>query len=147
MEFTKTIHAPREKVWKVLWNDDTYRQWTAPFSEGSMAVTDWEKGSKVLFVDGSNSGMVSLVADKVPNEFMSIKHLGVVQKGVEDLESEEARQWAGAMENYTLQQSNGGTELKVTLSGADIPKEFENYFLDAWPKALDKLKELSENGS
>jgi len=35
--------------------------------------------------------------------------------------------------------------LMVSLSGAEIPKEFEDYFRNAWPKALDKLKDLAES--
>ena len=46
-EFTIDINAPREKVWDVLWQDDSYRKWTSVFSEGSHAETDWKKGSKV----------------------------------------------------------------------------------------------------
>jgi len=145
MEFNINIEAPKEKVWKTLWNDQTYREWTSAFAEGSRAETDWEKGSRVLFTDGKGSGMVSTIIENKPNEFMSIKHLGTIKNGVEDLDSEENKQWAGALENYTLLESGGKTVLHVELSGLDIPKEFEDYFLQTWPKALDKLKALSEN--
>ena len=145
MEFNINIEAPKEKVWKTLWNDQTYREWTSAFAEGSRAETDWEKGSRVLFTDGKGSGMVSTIVENKPNEFMSIKHLGTIKNGVEDLDSEENKQWAGALENYTLLESGGKTVLHVELSGLDIPKEFEDYFLQTWPKALDKLKALSEN--
>src|SRR5215216_1793804 len=104
--FKIAISAPKEKVWKLLWNDAGYRQWTSVFSEGSMAETDWEKGSKVLFLDGKGSGMVSRIADKVPNEYMSFEHLGIVENGVEDIKSEKVKEWAGAMENYTLKSEN-----------------------------------------
>src|SRR5437879_1722753 len=100
--FTITINAPREKVWSTLWDDATYREWTAAFAEGSWAKTDWKKGSKVLFLDGKNDGMVSTIADNKPNEFMSIKHLGIVKNGVEDTGSAESKEWSGALENYTL---------------------------------------------
>ena len=145
MEFNINIEASKEKVWKTLWNDQTYREWTSAFAEGSCAETDWEKGSRVLFTDGKGSGMVSTIVENKPNEFMSIKHLGTIKNGVEDLDSEENKQWAGALENYTLLESGGKTVLHVELSGLDIPKEFEDYFLQTWPKALDKLKALSEN--
>ena len=145
MEFNINIEASKEKVWMTLWNDQTYREWTSAFAEGSQAETDWKKGSRVLFTDGKGSGMVSTIVENKPNEFMSIKHLGTIKNGVEDLDSEENKQWAGALENYTLLESGGKTVLHVELSGLDIPKEFEDYFLQTWPKALDKLKALSEN--
>ncbi|MCW3116756.1 MAG: Activator of Hsp90 ATPase 1 family protein [Chitinophagaceae bacterium] len=143
-QFKITINAPKEKVWNTLWNDATYREWTAAFAEGSRAETDWQKGSKVLFLDAKNSGMVSTIAENKSNEFMSIKHLGIIKEGVEDLDNAESKQWAGAFENYTLQTVKGSTELTVDMGGADIPKEFMDYFIMAWPKALEKLKELAE---
>lgn len=150
-EFRITIDAPREKVWKVLWSDDSYRAWTAPFSEGSHAVvesesgdaiiTDWKKGSKVLFLDAQGMGMVSKIDDAVPNELMSFKHLGIVKDGIEDTESEAVKGWAGAHENYYLKDVQGKTELQVEL---DIDEQHKEMFSDTFPKALQKVKELAE---
>ena len=139
--FTTSINAPREKVWDVLWNDTTYRLWTGVFSEGSCAETDWQKGNKVLFLDAKKSGMISTIADNIPNEFMSIKHLGTIKDGVEDYDSDETKKWAGAMENYTLKTENGKTTLTVDM---DITDEYKDYFMTTWPKALEKVKELAE---
>ena len=145
-KYTITINAPREKVWNTLFDDETYRKWTAAFAEGSQAETDWKKGSKAYFTDGNGSGMVSRIEDNKPNEFMSIRHLGTLKDGVEDYNSEEAKKWGELYENYTLNAANGGTELVIDLKG-NLPEEFKEYFAAAWPKALDKLKELSEEGS
>jgi hypothetical protein len=140
-EFKITINAPKEKVWNILWNEKTYPEWTSVFSEGSRAETDWKKGSKVLFLDGANSGMVSTIVDNVPNQYMSIKHLGTIKDGVEEPDSEQTREWAGALENYTLKGTNGKTELTVDI---DITPQFLEYFLKTFPKALEKIKELAE---
>jgi hypothetical protein len=140
-EFKTTINAPKEKVWDILWSDATYPQWTSVFAEGSRAETDWKKGSKVLFLDGKGSGMVSKIADNKPNEYMSIEHLGYVRDGKEDLESEEVKKWAGAHENYTLKNVGDKTELVVDM---DITDEYKDYFVETWPKALEKLKEIAE---
>ena len=142
--FKININAPREKVWDILWDDSTYPAWTEPFCEGSRAETDWNEGSKVLFLDGKGSGMVSRIAEKKPNEYMSFEHLGTVKDGVEDTESEENKAWAGARENYLLQSENGGTALTVEMSLDGISPEMLSYFTQTWPKALDKLKEISE---
>lgn len=139
--FNVSINASPEKVWDTLWSDESYRAWTAVFAEGSTAVTDWKKGSKVLFVDGKGEGMVSTIVENKPNEFMSIKHLGTIKDGVEDLESEQTLQWAGALENYTLETKDGNTLLTVDM---DITDEYKDYFLTTWPKALDKVKQLAE---
>ena len=141
MDFTIDINAPREKVWDVLWSDDTYREWTSVFSPGSRAETDWNEGSRVLFLNGEGEGMVSRIAKKKDNEYMSFEHLGEVHKGVEDLETEKIRSWSGAHENYTLKSVDGKTELVVDM---DVADEFKDFFTTTFPKALDKLKSIVE---
>ena len=126
MNFSATINAPREKVWKVLWDDTSYRNWTSAFMEGSYAETDnWKEGTKVLFLDPRRNGMVSRVAANKPNKFMSFEHLGEVKNGIEDTESEKVKGWAGAKENYTLTDENGKTKLMVDIDSTD---EFKDYF-------------------
>ncbi|HEU4860337.1 MAG TPA: hypothetical protein VFT15_10890 [Chitinophagaceae bacterium] len=59
INFATTINAPREKVWKVLWDEASYRDWTSVFTEGSYAKTDnWKEGSKVLLLSPDGDGMV-----------------------------------------------------------------------------------------
>lgn len=140
LTFKTVIDAPREKVWKILWGESTYPKWTAVFSEGSIAKTDWKKGSKVLFLNAANEGMVSTIAGNIPNEYMSFKHLGTVKDGVETTESDETKSWAGAMENYTLMDVNGKTELTVDM---DVTDDFKDYFVDTIPKALEEVKNLA----
>ena len=94
-----------------------------------------------MFLDGKNEGMVSTIAENKPNEFMSIKHLGMVKDGVEDTTSEKTKEWAGSLENYSLREVKGKTELTVDM---DVTDEYKDYFKETWPKALDKLKELAE---
>ncbi len=72
---------------------------------------------------------------------MSFKHLGMVKNGVEDLSSEQIKEWSGALENYRLKTLEGKTELVVDM---DMTDEFKDYFINTWPKALDKVKELAE---
>ncbi len=142
LKFSTTINAPREKVWATLWNDSSYRVWTSAFMEGSYAKTDnWKEGTKVLFLDPKGSGMVSMIAKNIPNEFMSFKHLGEVKEGVEDTTSEKVKGWSGAMENYTLKEENGKTTLSIEM---DITEEFKEMFEKMWPNALQKVKELAE---
>ena len=142
INFKTSINAPKEKVWRVLWDDASYRQWTSPFAEGSYAVTDnWKQGSEVKFLGPSGEGMISRVAENRPNEYMSFEHLGMIMNGTEDRTSEKAKEFAGAKENYTLKESSGVTELAIDM---DIAEEYKDMFMGMWPKALDKVKELAE---
>ncbi|MBN8586142.1 MAG: SRPBCC domain-containing protein [Ignavibacteria bacterium] len=145
LNYSIKINAPREKVYKNMLDDKTYRQWTEPFCPGSYAETDWKKGSKALFLgpdqEGKYSGMVSRIAENIPNEYVSIEHLGVVNNGVEDTESDAVKAWKGAMENYTFREADGGTEVLVDM---DTDENYSKMFNEMWPKALQKLKEISE---
>ncbi|HWR51041.1 MAG TPA: SRPBCC domain-containing protein [Bryobacteraceae bacterium] len=141
LTFSTAIDAPAERVWQVMLEDATYREWTSAFSEGSYAVTDWKEGSKALFLTPEGDGMVSRIAVHRPNEFLSIEHLGAVSKGVEDTESDAVRGWAGARENYSLTESGSGVTLTVEMDATD---EYRKYFEETWPKALAKLKQVCE---
>ncbi|MFO7721090.1 MAG: SRPBCC domain-containing protein [Gillisia sp.] len=142
MNFQISIDAAREKVWETLWDDTTYRIWTAIFSPGSRVETNWNEGSKVLFLNGENEGMVSKIQAKKDNEFMSFQHLGMVDKnGNEDTESEQVKAWAGSLENYYLKSVNGGTQVRIEI---DVANDYKDYFKKTWPSALQKLKELAE---
>ena len=146
LNFSVDINAPGEKVWDTLWGNDTYGQWTSAFgSEGSTAVTDWQEGSKVLFLGaGGKEGMYSVIDKKQPNTYIAFKHLGVVKEGKEQPQDEETKKWSGAMETYTLKENNGATSLLVTLDATD---DFADFFNDTFPKALQKVKDIAESAT
>lgn len=136
LKFPIKINATKEKVWETLWNDSTYREWTAAFSEGSYAESDWNEGSKILFLTPKGMGMFGIIEKKIPNEQMTFRHLGEVKNGIE-----EKKDWGEAIESYHLEQKNGVTELNVELNAT---AEFEQYFNDTFPKALKILKQIAE---
>lgn len=146
IHFSILINAPREKVWDTMLSEATYRQWTTAFNPGSYFKGSWEEGSKILFLgpnpDGiGEGGMVSRIKENRPHEFVSIEHLGMVNNGVEDTTSEEAKKWAPSYENYTFVDKDGGTEVLVDINILD---EYKTMFDEMWPKALQLLKELVE---
>ncbi|MBK7873074.1 MAG: SRPBCC domain-containing protein [Saprospiraceae bacterium] len=137
LHFSININAPVEKVWNALWQDANYRKWTAVFHEGSYAESDWEEGSKILFLAPGGDGMFSMIEKKTPNKQMTFKHLGELKNGVK-----ESKDWENARESYFLSEKDGGTELKVEL---DSVGEFEQYFSETFPKALQEVKNIAEN--
>jgi uncharacterized protein YndB with AHSA1/START domain len=141
LQFSTEIMAPKQKVWETLWADDNYRAWTSVFTEGSHAVTDWNEGSKVHFLDGKGAGMYGIIEKKVDATFMSFRHIGEIKDGVEQPVDDRMKNWSEGRENYTLTQSGGITTLTVDLGA---PEEFVDYFSGTFPKALAKVKEMAE---
>ncbi len=145
LHFEIEINAAADKVYRLMLEDKTYREWTTEFNATSRYEGSWDKGSKILFLGddehGNTGGMVSRIKENIPNEFISIEHLGVIEKGIERTSGEDIEQWAGALENYTFKSDGGKTLLQVEM---DSNEEFAEYFTDMWPKALKKLKAICE---
>ncbi len=139
--FSVDIKAPIQKVWDILWADETYRKWTAAFSEGSYAESDWKEGSRILFLSPGGDGMLARIAEKREPHYMGFEHLGMILGGVEDTTSDKVKPWAGARENYSLSENNGHTTVNIDI---DITEEYKDMFTQMWPKALQSLKELAE---
>ena len=146
LHFSIVIDAPKEKVWKTMLGEDTYKSWTEPFMPGSHYVGDWSENSRMLFLApdeaGGMSGMVSVVREIRPNERVSVEHVGIVQDGKEDTSSEAVKNWAGTHEDYTLKDLGDKTEVLVDMDSND---EYKDMFQSVWPKALKKLKDLVEH--
>ena len=149
LQYSVVINAPKEKVWETMLNKDTYEKWTDVFMPGSSYVGDWDEGSKILFLApdeiGKESGMVSRIKENRRYEYISIESLGLVSNGEEDISSQEAKEWAGSLENYTFKDVDGKTELLVDLiSDGDVDPEMLEMSEKTWLKALSILKKLAE---
>lgn len=148
IKFNVSIKTPAKKVYDAMLginNKSTYEQWTALFNPTSTYEGNWSKGSKMLFIGtdekGEKGGMVSEIADNIPNRFVSIRHYGLLQANVEITDGPEVEKWANGFENYTFEENNGITQVTVDL---DTPEEFVDYMNQTYPKALDKLKAICE---
>jgi hypothetical protein len=137
LEFIIEIATTKEKVWDALWLEENYKNWTSVFMEGSYAESDWKEGSEIRFLSPGKNGMFGIIEKMIPFEKMYFKHLGEIQNGVKQAETygEEAT------ERYDLKEENG----KITLSATmNAPEEYLIYFTNIFPKALEKIKEISE---
>lgn len=140
------IEAARDQVWKMTFDQASYRQWTAAFSEGSFYEGDWTEGEILKFMapgkDGKPpSGMIAVVRELRPPEFSSVEHLGMLIEGKVDLSSPQVQAWARSFENYTLTEVNGGTEFLVEMN---IEENYKDMFNETWPDALRRLKAICE---
>lgn len=145
LHFETIITAEVEKVYGIMFDDKSWREWTVVFNSTSHFKGSWEKGSRILFLgtgnDGKIGGMVSRIKENIPNKFVSIEHLGMVRGDIEITSDIEVDDWSGALENYSFTEEKGKTLLSVDL---DVNEEFIAYFTDSWPRALNKLKEICE---
>ena len=126
-------------------NKSTYEQWTALFNPTSTYEGNWDMGSKMLFVgidkQGKKEGMVSEIIENRLNQFISIRHFGLLKGGVEIIEGPEVENWVNGFENYTFEEKEQITTVTVDL---DFSEDFSDYFNEHYPKALNKLKEICE---
>ena len=148
LQFNISIHAPVAVVYNRMLgidNKSTYEQWTALFNPTSTYEGDWNKGSKMLFVgvdvEGRKSGMVSMIVENIPNQFVSIQHKGELKANEEVTSGPEVDKWANGFENYTFGANDNSTTLTVDL---DTVEQCLGYMNDVYPKALEKLKEICE---
>jgi hypothetical protein len=51
-----------------LWDDITYRKWASAFCEGSYAVSHWNEGDTVHFLDSTGNGIYSSIDEKIENK-------------------------------------------------------------------------------
>lgn len=137
LQFTIEINAPKEKVWDALWIDKNYRAWTAAFHEGSHYESDLQEGSRIYFLGPDRNGMFGVVEKNIPYEKMHFLHKGEVKNGVE----QEETYGENAIEQYDLEENNGVISLTVSMNA---PEEYIVYFTDVFPKALGKVKEITE---
>lgn len=136
-----TIKAPREKVWNVMLSDRTYRQWAAPFMEGTYFEGSWDKGSKIRFMAPADknevSGMYGVIKESRKPETVTLQHLGEIKNQKEvPWQHDEV-----ALEKYTFEDKNGETVVHVDIN---VPKDWAEMMDDKWPQALELLKGLAE---
>lgn len=140
MQFSVEIHAPKEKVWETLWQDETFRQWASIIDPETYMVGELKEGNEVQFISAENGyGVTSLVEEVVANDFLLLRHRTDTQ---DSGERERADEWSGGTESYRLAEKDDTTTLTVAF---DVPPELEEYFTVNYPKALEQVKILAED--
>lgn len=137
LEFSVEIKASREKVWNILWNDESYRVWTASFIPGSYYEGELIQGNNIRFLSPGQHGLFAVVEKVIPLQSMHFMHFGLVLDGV----SQDKTFQDDSIEYYDLLEIESGTKLTVKINTED---EYITYFSNSFPKALNVVKQLAE---
>lgn len=136
LQFSIDIEAPREKVWSILWDDKTFRDWANNIDEGMYMTGDLKEGNEVQFMSPNGFGVASFVSKLAVNEFVSFQHMMDTRDG-----EEREKEWTGGTESYSLTEKDGVTTL--TIESGTPPEQEENFTIRL-PKALQRVKILAE---
>src|ERR1700743_3527339 len=108
LEFKIDIAANREKVWNIMLNPETYKEWVNISCPGSYYEGNWKQGEKVRLISPGHGGTLTTIVENRQFEFIMAKHIAVVNPdGTEDRDSGVAKGWIGTIETYTLTENNG----------------------------------------
>jgi hypothetical protein len=140
--FSVSLNAPKETVWTTLWSDASFRDWANLIDEGTYIVGEIKEGKTIQFMSGNSGyGVTSLVSKLIPFEFILFKHMADTKDLGTAIRDNE---WTGGSESYALIENNGITTLTVE---SEIPENQEELFIERIPKALERIKVLSEGNT
>ncbi|NBR13321.1 MAG: hypothetical protein EBQ94_03005 [Flavobacteriales bacterium] len=138
LQFEIQINAAPTLVWKYLWELENYQSWTSVFCPGSYYETsEFKEGNRIRLLTPEGHGMFSVLEKIDVNKFLAFKHLG----DIIDFKEKEIANWENAIESYELTEYENGTLLKVFV---DTLEKYIPYMEETFPKALLKLKEITE---
>ncbi|MCC6288295.1 MAG: SRPBCC domain-containing protein [Chitinophagaceae bacterium] len=139
--FAIDIKAPREKVWQILWEKNSYTQWTSVFTEGSYYEGALQQGGRIHFLWPGGSGLYSDIVFLKENSLMLFSHIGIIKDKQEQAINADTEVWTGNIESYRLTDIEGGTNLTVEL---DCQPAYKDYMNEKFPQALQKVKQMCE---
>ena len=142
LSFEKKIHAPAQKVWDILWGNETYNQWTKHFNPESSMQSDWKINGRTYFSDASKkNGMVATIIKMEEPKEVVFQHIGILKDGEEDVASDDAKSFAGALESYRLIEEDGVTTL---IGSCETFPQYEEMMKSGFEKGFEEVKGLAE---
>ncbi|MGX5852203.1 SRPBCC family protein [Dyadobacter jiangsuensis] len=139
-----SINASAERIWRVITEAQYNVVWLAALGRRKIAQTDWQKGSKAVFVDDDQTGLITRIRVARPFEKIRMQNVGMITNGVEDCESDEAVESREFFEQYLFTTDHDSVRMHVEVTVED---DFYNEVSDCWAKALEIIKELAESQS
>jgi hypothetical protein len=142
LTYSASIAAPAKTVWDNMLGPETYQEWTAVAWPGSFYQGEWEPDTEIKFTGENGAGTLARITGYQLYQLIIAEHIALLLPGsIEDRDSDAAKTWVGSIEQYAFNETEGVTELIVTMT---IHPQWEDMFNKDWPKALAKLKEMCE---
>jgi len=142
LKFATKIAATKQHVWDTMLNIETYQEWTGVCWPGSTYDGKWEAGEELRFTGPGGSGTLAKITSLTPYSEIVAEHISMLLNGgAEDRDSDMAKTWVGSIEQYNFTETDGVTDLIVTMK---VHPDWEEMFNKDWPVALAKLKEICE---
>lgn len=142
LAYKVVISAPVNKVWDIMLQKESYKQWVAKSWPDSSYEGSWTKGAQIRFTGPDGSGTLAKIVEMTPYQHVLARHVVVLGPGgVEDHTSEIAKGWIDITEAYHFAEHVGKTTVTVSI---ETTPEWKEMFDDGWPGALEDLKKLCE---
>ena len=143
LAYSIRINKPNDVVFNTMTDKSVYPEWARAWGEGMTFEGEWKAGGYLSFFDQTRGGTKALVEEIVPNELIRCRHIAMVNpQNIEvPLTDDMMRKWIGSQENYFFKNiTDTDTDLEVVM----ITDEVFEPMMEAWPKALQYLKEICE---
>jgi hypothetical protein len=123
LEYNINIASPPKKVWNIMLQPGTYKEWANASWPDSFYEGKWAEGENVRFISEDGSGTLATIESYKPHNYISAKHIAILNRGgIEDRESDVAKGWIGITESYTFKEKDDTTDLKVEIYKTRIGK-------------------------
>lgn len=143
LHFSININAPKDIVWKKLWDKNSYQAWTKPFCPGAYLEGEIKANNRIHFLTSGGNGMYSDVLFFKDHDRVIFKHIGDISNNIEQPLDTTSKHWTGCFESYRLMEINENTtELEVEM---DVTDSHLEYMRKHFPEGLEVLKEICES--
>lgn len=128
-----------EYVFNKLFDPEYYGQWTKPFLADSKLSGTFAVGEQLFFSDNDGNGMKAEVTVYDINKMIELTYTSSIEDGVETKFENSHRNY----ERYTF--TNMQDNLVMLDISLYIPKEYLDFFEEAWAKSVVIIQDLFDN--
>ncbi len=145
IEFTMDTSASPERLWHCMTEQQLFRIWNEGFHPGAYFEGEWREGGLLRFLIQDKGGTEVRIHRCVPGRMLHMEHVAVIDpQGGRDIESVEAREWIGTLEDQDIEVTESGCRLRIRM---ELPEAYAPTFEKSWRESLQELKSLAESES